>query len=442
MQTDSALLGLEDFLRSDDRRFIIQDGVSLTRTDIGRAAARLQEVLATFPACRVALTSQCADQIVAALVACQLCGCDLLLLREHYGEDDPVWQSWDVSVVLDDKLSIKHCFPWGRGVARAYGPRILLTTSGTTGKPKIAIHSLPALLGRIANVKQESARWLLTFHPASFAGLQVLLTAMISESELVGTSVPTVANLANSLQKHQPSHVSGTPTFWRAILLVLENQGRDIPLKQITIGGESVDQVTIDMLRDAFPSARITHIYASTEAGALFAVKDGHAGFPAKWLDQDIEGIGLRIRGDVLEVRSPRTMEKYLTDPIVKVRTEDGWMVTGDLVEQIGDRVVFRGRADDVINVGGAKVRPEEVEAALLKMPLVKEIRVFGQKNPISGAIVSAEVVISSDTNEDQARQAIYSFAKLHLENFKVPRILKFVPEIPINLSGKKCRQR
>lgn len=442
MQIDSTAFGLEDFLRSDNRRFIIQDGVPLTRTAIGRDAARLQEQLVAFSRCRVALTAQRSDQIMAALVACQACECDLLLLREHYDHDDDVWQSWDVSAVLNDKLSIEHSFPGRRCVVGAHYPRILLTTSGTTGKPKIAIHSLPVLLGRIANVKQESVRWLLTFHPASFAGLQVLLTAMASESELVETSMPTVANLADSLQKYQPTHVSGTPTFWRAVLLVLENQRRHIPLKQITIGGEAVDQVTIDILRDAFPLARITHIYASTEAGALFAVKDGRAGFPAKWLDQDIEDIGLRIKEGVLEVRSPRTMEKYLTDSIAKVRTEDGWMITGDLVEQIGDRIVFRGRADDVINVGGAKVSPEEVEAALLKMSLVKEIRVFGQKNPITGAVVAAEVVIPYGTDEDHARQAIYSFAKLHLENFKVPRIFKFVPKISMTLSGKKSRLR
>jgi acyl-coenzyme A synthetase/AMP-(fatty) acid ligase len=442
MQTDSAAFGLETFLCPNDRRFIIQDGISLTRTAIWRDVTRLQESLTAFRGCRIALTTQRSDQIVAALVACQLCGCDLLLLREHYGKDDPVWQSWDVSVVLNDRLFIEHSFPWGHGVVGAAGPHILLTTSGTTGKPKIAVHSLPALLGKIANVKQESVRWLLTFHPASFAGLQVLLTAMISESELVATSLPTVANLANSLQKYQPSHVSGTPTFWRALMLVLDNRSCYIPLRQITIGGEAVDQVTIDMLCDAFPSARITHIYASTEAGALFAVKDGRAGFPTEWLDQEAEGIGLRIKSGVLEVRSPRTMEKYLADPIVKVRTDDGWMITGDLVEQIGDRVVFRGRADDVINVGGAKVSPEEVEAALLKMPLVKEIRVFGQKNPISGAVVTAEVVLPSGTDENHARQAIYSFAKLHLENFKVPRIIKFVSEISITLSGKKSRQR
>lgn len=442
MRSDSTTLDFESIFRLDDRVSIIQDGVPLTRTVIGRNAARLRESLSAFPACRVALTTKRADQIIVALMACQSRGCDLLLLRDNYSYDDPVWQSWGISVVLNDTLSVEHTFPWARETAGDCGSRVLLTTSGTTGKPKIAIHSLSALLGQIANVKSDSARWLLTFHPASFAGLQVLLTALISESELVGTSAPTLANLADLFQKYQPTHVSGTPTFWRGVLLMLGSRKRDILLKQITIGGEAVDQDTLDMLSGMFPAARITHIYASTEAGVLFAVKDGHAGFPAQWLNHDIEGVSLRIKNGVLEVRSPRTMENYLTDSITKVRTEDGWIVTGDLVENIGNRVVFKGRIDDVINVGGAKVSPEEVEAILLKMPLVKEVRVFGQRNPLSGAVVTAEVVVPSGTDEDYARQAIYSFAKLHLENFKVPRILKFVPEISTNSSGKKSRQR
>ncbi len=208
---------------------------------------------------------------------------------------------WDVSVVLNDALSVEHTFLWERGVTQQdCGARVLLTTSGTTGKPKIAVHSLSALLGRIVNVKSESARWLLTFHPASFAGLQVLLTVLTSESELVATSVPTVANLADSLQKHHPSHVSGTPTFWRAVLMVLGNRSRDIPLKQITIGGEAVDQVTLDLLRSAFPAARI-HIFTPRQKQALFLplrtdIRDSRP----SGLIKISRGVGLRIRDGVL----------------------------------------------------------------------------------------------------------------------------------------------
>jgi acyl-coenzyme A synthetase/AMP-(fatty) acid ligase len=290
-------------------------------------------------------------------------------------------------------------------------------------------------------VKLESARWLLSYHPASFAGFQVLLTALVNGSELAATRVPTVANLAEILRNYQPTHVSGTPTFWRGVLLALGNCGSDLSLEQVTIGGEAVDQTTLRMLHEAFPRARITHIYASTEAGALFAVNDGLAGFPASWLEEGVKGVGLRIRDGVLQVLSPRAMKKYLGNESAQARTEDGWMVTGDLVETVGDRVFFRGRVDNVINVGGGKVTPEEVESVLLRMPIVKEARVFGQRNPMTGAVVVAEVVVSPSTNHDDARRAIYSFASRYLESFKIPRIVKFVPGISINASGKKSRQ-
>jgi acyl-coenzyme A synthetase/AMP-(fatty) acid ligase len=376
---------------------------------------------------------------VAALVASQSIGCDLLLLRDQYPYNDPVWKSWKVSVVLNEELSVAHTYPWR---ACDCGPNVLLTTSGTTGKPKVALWLLSALLGRVSQsrTKLESARWLLTFHPASFAGFQVLLTALVNGSELAATRIPTVTNLAEILCNYQPTHVSGTPTFWRGVLLALGNRSRDLSLEQITIGGEAVDQTTLNLLQGAFPTARITHIYASTEAGALFAVKDGQAGFPASWLADGIEGVGLRIRDGVLQVLSPRAMKEYLDHESSRVLTEDGWMVTGDLVEGVGDRVFFRGRVDNIINVGGGKVTPEEVETVLLKMPIIKEARVFGRPNPLTGAVVVAEVVVSPSTDQDDARRAIYSFASQYLESFKIPRIVEFVPEIPINSSGKKNR--
>jgi acyl-coenzyme A synthetase/AMP-(fatty) acid ligase len=433
-------MNLDSVLYPEDRVFVVQDGESVTRGAIRSSAAKLRETISAFSPCRVALPTQRVGSIMAALVASQSVGCDLLLLRDQYPYDDPVWSSWKVSVVLDEELSVAHSFPWR---ACDCGPNVLLTTSGTTGKPKVALWVLSALLGRVSQsrVKLESARWLLTFHPASFAGFQVLLTALVNGSELAATRIPMVANLAEIFRNYQPTHVSGTPTFWRGVLLALGSRSSDLSLEQITIGGEAVDQTTLGMLQGAFPTARITHIYASTEAGALFAVKDGQAGFPAFWLDEGIEGVGLRIRDGVLQVLSPRAMKKYLGAETSNALTEDGWMVTGDLVETVGDRVFFRGRVDNVINVGGGKVTPEEVEAVLLRMPIVKEARVFGQRNPMTGAVVVAEVVVSPSTDQDDARRAIYSFASQYLESFKIPRIVKFVQGISINSSGKKNRQ-
>ncbi|MEW6048669.1 MAG: AMP-binding protein, partial [Bacillota bacterium] len=191
---------------------------------------------------------------------------------------------------------------------------VLLTTSGTTGTPKVVRHSLHRLLGRVRLPKDGAlpCRWLLTFHPGSFAGIQVLLTAILSGSELFAFSEPSATKLAEAAARYEVTHISGTPTFWRAFRIALGENAGEVPLQQITLGGEVADQPTLDMLAASFHGARISHIYATTEAGALFAVTDGRAGFPARWLECGVEGVRLRISDGVLEVLSPRSMEGYV----------------------------------------------------------------------------------------------------------------------------------
>jgi acyl-coenzyme A synthetase/AMP-(fatty) acid ligase len=283
----------------------------------------------------------------------------------------------------------------------------------------------------------RGSRWLLTNHPASFAGLQVLLTALVGGAELVASDHGSLGELFAAAQRHHPTHVSGTPTFWRTFLLTLSGSLSDIPLKQITIGGEAVDQDLLDRLRAAFPDARIIQIYASTEAGALFAVNDGRAGFPARWLQDGVEDVRFRIRDGVLQTISPRAMLGYVQGR-ASALSDDGWLGTGDLVEVQGDRVVFRGRSDTVINVGGATVAPEEVERTLMELPFVRDVKVFGKPNPIVGALVHAYVVIGRDVSEQDARSGILLHSKERLEAHKVPRVLHFVAALPMNASGKK----
>jgi acyl-CoA synthetase (AMP-forming)/AMP-acid ligase II len=249
----------------------------------------------------------------------------------------------------------------------------------------------------------------------------------------------SAADLVARVLVAKPTHLSGTPTFWRALLLALTKE-TPLPLRQITLGGEAVDQSILDALRAAFPEARIIAIYASTEAGALFAVKDGRTGFPATWLREGIEGCELRIVDGVLQVRSPRAMRGYLGDATKRALTDDGWLITGDVVEVTGERVEFRGRVDNVINVGGGKVMPEQVEAALLEVPVVREVRVYGIKNPIAGDVLAADVVLAQAVTEAEARKAIFSALSARLEPYKVPRIYRFVDKISVNATGKKVR--
>lgn len=315
---------------------------------------------------------------------------------------------------------------------------IHLMTSGTTGAPKVVRHTLASLLGRTASFTGDrdlqSARWLLTYAPATFAGVQVILTALATGGRLIVPASRSVPALCQAASDYGATHISGTPTFWRSFLML----GAELPaLRQITLGGEAVDQKTLDRLRSAFPKARIVHIYASTEAGALFRVDDGRSGFPASWLEQPVGGVGLRIREGELQVRSPRRMEGYASaheSPVL----EDGWLRTGDLVRHEGDRIQFAGRKDTIINVGGMKVLPLEVEEVLLAVEGVAEARVTGVANPMAGQLVVAEIVVEPDRDAQQVAKAAAAHARSLLAAYKVPRSIRVVDSIAASETGKK----
>lgn len=423
-----------------ERTVLIQDGDIVKAERILQKYESVRQQLSKSPSGRIALRSSRADNVIASLLACHKEKRELIVWRSVTEAPESALQSLKVGLLFDDALQTI----WTDGGTGHISDRaaVLISTSGTTGTPKMALYHFEKLLGRIPRAKPGSgdARWLLTYHPASFAGLQVILTAVASAAQLIAVQDGSIKTICEATVRHSPTHASGTPTFWRAFLLALRSDAAEIPLKQITIGGEAVDQPILDQLQSAFPDARIIHIYASTEAGALFSVSDGRAGFPAQWLENGIEGIRLRIREGVLEVVSPRSTFGYVGGQRLSL-TDDGWLVTGDLVEREGDRVFFCGRADDMINVGGAKVRPEEVENTLRTLPIVKEVRVFGKPNPIVGALVCADVLLSDNVTEQDARSAILRFASDRLDRHKVPRILNFVSEMPVNASGKKVRQ-
>ncbi len=293
--------------------------------------------------------------------------------------------------------------------------RVWLQTSGTTGTPKWVAHSRASLSAKIAP-GGDPARWLLTFNPGSFAGLQVILSAMAGPHTLIvpdyGASVASMADLAVA---QGVTHISGTPTFWRAFLMALGE--RPLALKSVTLGGEAADQAILDALHDRFPNAHLRHIYATTELGALLSVSDGRAGFPHTWLEQNQMALS---EGGTLVVKS---------------------VDTGDVVELTEDRVLFKGRLDAMVNVGGVKVNPESVEAHILSVPDVQDARVSGQPNPLTGHILVADIVLKTDATRDSAEAQIRAHINA-LPRAHRPARLRFVEALDIGATGKKLRSQ
>ena len=243
-----------------------------------------------------------AAQIIAALAACEETRVPIVLADPSLQEEDIRGLSLKVGAGAFLNASLEWVPVSDAMDVRGSPFTVSLMTSGTTGRPKLVRHTLESLLGRISrpvgSAMNSEQRWLLTYQPTTFAGLQVILTALCTGGAVVQTSNRSPAEFFAVAERFGATHISGTPTFWRSFLLA--TPFRSLPLQQITLGGEPVDQPTLDRLAQRFPGARITHIYASSEAGTVFSVHDGRSGFPAAWLDTRTAGVGLRIRAGVL----------------------------------------------------------------------------------------------------------------------------------------------
>jgi acyl-coenzyme A synthetase/AMP-(fatty) acid ligase len=319
--------------------------------------------------------------------------------------------------------------------------RWLLTTSGTTGQPKMVSHSLSSLTRstRTDPKRGDVQIWGMLYDYSRFAGLQVVLQSLLSGATLVAPEYDaTLDEKIQMFRQHGCTHLSATPTMWRKILMTPGSQ--ELPLRQITLGGEIADDAIINSLAKVFPDSRISHIFASTEAGVGFSVTDRRAGFPEAFLVDPPMGIGLRIESGLFFVRNEEVAETYLGEE--GRLSEDGWVNTGDMVEVRDGRVYFKGRASGVINVGGDKVHPEEIEAVLLEHPFVQSARVYAKSNPIMGALVAADVALDR-AHEDPAavKLELLRFLKEKLDKHKVPAMLKIVDGFDVNVAGKLQRK-
>jgi acyl-coenzyme A synthetase/AMP-(fatty) acid ligase len=321
-----------------------------------------------------------------------------------------------------------------------------LFTSGTTGTPKMVAHDLESLIhafaGQPTAAQTSDSRttvWGTFYDVRRFGGLQMLLRALTGghAMQLTAPGEP-VAGFLERLAAAGATHVSGTPSHWRAALMS-PALGRLAP-RHVRLSGEIADQGLLDRLKQAFPASQVVHAFASTEAGVGFEVTDGLAGFPAAFLGA--QGIvGLKVEGGTLRIRSPRAARGYLGDGPQLIDPE-GFVDTGDLVEQRGERIGFLGRASGVINVGGLKVHPEEVEAVINRCPGVRMSRVRGRRSPITGQILIAEVApedpkAASGEAAETLRQAILEQCRAVLAPYKAPAVLRFVDSLPVTAGGK-----
>jgi acyl-coenzyme A synthetase/AMP-(fatty) acid ligase len=321
----------------------------------------------------------------------------------------------------------------------------LMLTSGTSGLPKIVSHSLEGLTGAI--VADGPARgaltvWATFYDIRRYGGLQIFLRAIVGGGSMV-LSEPgePIADHVARLQQKTVTHISGTPSHWRKLLM--SGAASDFSPRYVRLSGEIADQAVLDGLRRAFASASIGHAYASTEAGVGFAVNDGLEGFPAAMVGESRDGVEMKVVDGSLRIRSRRAAHAYVGRQAAALTDTEGFVDTGDMVELRGDRYHFVGRRGGIINIGGLKVHPEEIEAVINRHAEVRMSRARSRRSPITGAIVVADVILAdgADTSRsDEIRDKIFADCRASLSPHKVPAMIKFVTALDITTAGKLAR--
>ena len=345
----------------------------------------------------------------------------------------------DIPKVLDGNVSDEISQLLGEGAEpQRTETHWLMMTSGTTGAPKVIQHDVGTLTRTLSASSSSNFRWILTYAPSRFAGLQVVLHALISQQELVVPTSSKTDSLVATMADQGVTAASATPSMWRQILM--SPRIGQVKLHQVTLGGEIADNRILSLLSKQFPTARITHIYASTEAGVGFSVSDGEEGFPASWLEKEHRGVTMRISANGhLMVRHA----KHAQGQEIESRLDsEGFLDTLDRVSLANDRVLFQGRATGAINVGGTKVHPEAVERVLRLAPGVLDARVFPKKSSILGELVAAQVVAVGVEQDDSAFcKRVLEFCREHLARHQIPTTVELVDQIPLSKSGKIDRR-
>jgi acyl-coenzyme A synthetase/AMP-(fatty) acid ligase len=323
----------------------------------------------------------------------------------------------------------------------------VMLTSGTSGAPKMVLHDLQSLTGAIKPVARPATPmiWGTFYDIRRFGGLQILLRSLLCGGSLVLSDADEpMGSYLERAGALGVTHISGTPSQWRNALAYASC--RAISPRCVRLSGEIADQAILDALHARYPQAELVHAYASTEAGVGFEINDGREGFPARLVGAAGGEVDIKLSDGSLRVRSARAAACYVGADAAPLKAADGFIDTGDLVEERGGRCYFVGRRGGIINVGGLKVHPEEVEAVINRHPQVRASLVRSRRNLITGSIVIADVVLQAQSEAagertDEVKREILANCRQALANYKVPAAIRFVAALEVAATGKSVRQ-
>lgn len=314
---------------------------------------------------------------------------------------------------------------------------LILFSSGSTGKPKAMVHNLDTLIDSFKDKKEKSMNMLVFLMFDHIGGLNTVFNALCMGASLIIPKIKDAKTICELIEKYKIMVLPSSPTFLNLILISEEYKNYDLSsLRMITYGTETMPQSLLLKLKEVFPKVKFLQTFGTSETGiSTTSSKSSNSLFMKL---EDING-EYKIVENELWLRSKTQVLGYLNASMDSF-TSDGWFKTGDLVEVDGEYIKIIGRAKEVINVGGQKVLPAEVESIILEMEEISDCMVYGEKNAITGQTVVCDVVLNK--NIENIKKRVRVFCKDRLDAYKIPTKVNVVDKTNFSDRFKKIRRK
>jgi acyl-CoA synthetase (AMP-forming)/AMP-acid ligase II len=332
-----------------------------------------------------------------------------------------------LSNTADNKLYVK--------LRKLDNPGLVLFSSGSTGRSKAAVHDFSHLLKKF-RTRRHNLRTITFLLLDHIGGIDTLLYCLSNSSCIIAIDDRSPDNICAAIEKWKVEVLPVTPTFMNLLILSEAYLRYDLSsLKYITYGTEVMPEATLQRCAELFPSVTLLQKYGTTEVGTLRSKSKGSS----SWVKVGGDGFETRIVDGMLQIKAESAMLGYLNAP--NPFTEDGWFMTGDSVKQDGEYIRILGRKSEIINVGGEKVYPAEVENVIQQADNIAQATVYSEKNPIMGNIVCSRITLIRKEEKSKAVNRIKKFCLDRLENFKVPVRVEIVESPQYSSRFKKIRK-
>ena len=314
-------------------------------------------------------------------------------------------------------------------------PGLVLFSSGSTGKSKASVHDITGILEKF-KVRRHTLRAITFLLYDHIGGFNTMLYTLSNAGLIVTVKERSPDGVLKAVEKYNVELLPTSPTFINLILLSEAYKRHNISsLKTVTYGTEPMPESTLKRFNQLFPNIRLLQTYGLSEVGIL---RSKSKSSDSLWVKVGGEGFKTRVVNDMLEIKAKSAMLGYLNAP--SPFTKDGWFKTGDAVEVNGEYIKILGRKSEIINVGGEKVYPQEVENVILKLDNVAEVTIYRERNAILGNIVGAKVRLVKNEDKKLFVKRLKKFCHSKLDHYKIPIKITILDKEQYSQRFKKLR--